>query len=107
MPSAPMTGSDPARPETKRQRKIRKNPPIATDVARNFRCPDDNWLQFSDACHASGVTMSEAIRQFVDWYSWADGATMPKRPRLETLHDLDYLREQAEQKRAARLDGAA
>lgn len=103
MPSAPIPESKP-RPKTKKQR---RNPPIATDVARNFRCPDDNWMQFDDACHASGVTMSEAIRQFIDWFSWADGATMPKRPRLETLHDLDYLREQAEQKRAARLDGAA
>jgi hypothetical protein len=98
-----------ARPETKRQRKVRKNPPIATDPAQNFRCSWEAWLLYEDACRAMGTNRSAHLRSVIDWVNHVPGAEAPRRPRLEQLHELEYLQEQQEQKRAARadLDGAA
>lgn len=101
------TMPDTARPQTKRQRKIRKNPPVANDPAQNFRCNPDAWLLFDDSVRAMKTNRSAYLRDVIDWVNHVPGATRPERPRLEQLHDIEYLREQDEKRKAARLDGAA
>lgn len=80
---APRTSDRPAEPGT--PRRARKNPPIPTEPAVNFRISPEGWAEFGAACSALDMTRSEALRLFIAWFNHVPGAEKPQRPALEML----------------------
>jgi hypothetical protein len=81
----------------RRTRRPRKNPPIPTEPAVNFRISPEGWAEFGDGCHIMGTTRSEVLREFIAWYNHVPGAAKPKRPSLSLLQYQEDLPEQPEQ----------
>lgn len=44
------------------------------------RWPDEKWQRLTEAAKAEGVTVTELLHGFADWWLREPGAKLPKRP---------------------------